>query len=300
MNTSAPSVVSSTPATSTEEASRDTFAPPAVLLEGEPGTGKSDSLATIIEAGLELFIVGTEPRFIESVLDSMKRRGISDKINKLHYVTISPASASFTSMIATAKQVGMFSFEALTQIKLSPEKSNYQQFVRLLETLANFKDDRTGQSFGSVDSWGSDKALVIDSLSGINIMAKDLMLGGKPTAAMGEWGVSMDLEEKLINKLCSDTKCLFVLTAHVEREVDELTGGTNVTIGALGRKLAPKIPRFFSEVVLTRREGTQFYWSTITPSYALKKRTLPLSDKIEPSFKSIIDAWRARREMSRG
>jgi hypothetical protein len=276
-----------------EAAERDSFAPPAVLLMGGIGTGKTDCLATIIEAGLELFVVGTEPRYIESLIDSIKRRGLD--ISKLHYRTVEPIKVAFSSLIRTAQMVNSLSYEGLSQIKAGIEKDKYNQFVTFLQTLENFKCDRTGESFGPVDSWGSDRCLVIDSLSGINIMAKDLMLGSKPTAAQGEWGVAMDMEERIINKLCADTKCMFVLTAHTEREPDEITGGTRVSIGALGRKLAPKLPRFFSEVVLAHREGNIHYWSTTMTGYDLKKRVLPYSDKIDPTFKPIIEAWRKRR-----
>lgn len=259
---------------------------------GAPGSGKTDALTTIIEAGLELFVLGTEPRYIESLLDALKRRNLS--VEKLHWATVEPVRIKFDAMIRNAKLVNSMSFETLSQIKSGMEKSEHAQFIKVLENLNNFKCDRTGQTYGPVDSWGADRCIAIDSLSGLNIMAKDLVVGGKPTAAQGEWGVSMDLEERLINKLSADTRCMFVLTAHVEREPDELTGGSNVVVGALGRKLAPRIPRFFSEVVLARREADKYYWSTATPTYELKKRVLPLSDKIEPSFKPVIDAWRAR------
>lgn len=272
--------------------------PPAVLLMGAPGSGKTDALATIIEAGLELFVLGTEPRYVESLLDSVKRRGLD--INKLHWHTVEPVRIKFEAMIRNAKLINTMSFETLSQIKSGMEKSEHGQFIQVLENLANFRDERTGQSFGSVDSWGPDRALALDSLSGLNIMAKDLVVGGKPTAAQGEWGVAMDAEERLINKLSADTRCLFVLTAHVEREPDEITGGSNVVVGALGRKLAPRLPRFFSEVVLARREAEKYYWSTATTSYELKKRVLPLSDKIDPSFKPVIEAWRARLAAAQG
>lgn len=290
--------VSASPASASSEVlpERDTFAPPAILLMGGVGTGKTDCLATIIEAGLELFVVGTEPRYIESLIDSITRRGLP--IDKLHYASVAPITVGFDSLIKSAELVNDLSYEGLSQIKSGIEKKKYNQFVKLLQTLYNFKCERTGQTYGSVDTWGSDRCLVIDSLSGVNIMAKDLMLGSKPTAAQGEWGVAMDTEERLINKLCADTKCMFVLTAHVDREPDEVSGASKVTVGALGKKLAPKLPRFFSEVVLAHREGSVHWWSTTMVGHDLKKRVLPYSDKIEPTFRPIIEAWRRRREAS--
>ena len=259
---------------------------------GMPGDGKSFSLPTLINAGLELFVIGTEPRYKESLLDGMAH--YKADMNKLHYMSINPVVASWSAMIASAKIINQFSYEQLSQIKSGVEKSSYDQFIKLLTALSDFVDERTGQRFGAVDSWGPDRALAIDSLSGVNLMALDLVVGSKPVRAQGEWGVAMDNEERLFNKLCSSTKCFFVLTAHVERETDEITGATLNQVGTLGRKLAPKFPRFFSEVVRAYRDGNNYYWSTNTPMYVLKKRSLPLSDKMPPDFRPIVEAWKAR------
>lgn len=264
---------------------------PAILLMGGPGSGKTDSLATLIECGLELFVLGTETRFKDSLLDSITRRGLDR--SRLHTKLIQPLPGSFSSLIASAELINKLSYESLCAIKNDPSKANYGQFIELLRSLSDFRDD-LGQSFGPVDSWGVDRALAIDSLSGLNLMALDLVVGTKPVKAMGEWGVAMDNLERLINTLTSSVKCMFVLTAHVDRETDEITGGTTLQVGALGKKMAPKLPRFFSEVIHSRREGDKYYWSNITPNYELKRRVLPFGDKLEPHFRPIVEAWRKR------
>ena len=265
---------------------------PAVILMGSPGAGKSWALTTLVECGLELFVIGTEPRFVDALFDSAAARKIDTK--RIHTKMVQPMRSSFKSLIASATFINQLSFESLAQIKGGVGKTDYNQFIVLLQALENFVDDRTGEVFGAVDTWGPERALALDSMSGVNLMAMDLVVGAKPIRAIGEWGVAMENEERLINKLASDLHCPFVLTAHQERERDELTGGTSVQIGMLGQKLAPKMPRLFSEVVHCRRDSSNYFWSTITPFYELKRRVLPLSDKIEPHFRSIINAWRAR------
>lgn len=261
---------------------------------GEPGTGKTWSLVTLMECGLDLFVLGTESRFRESLVDAMKAKGIDRK--KLKTRLVAPARPSFRVMREQAKLVNSMSYESLSEIKITAGRADFAQFVELLDNCEQFIDEETGTKWGAIDSWMPDmnRAFAFDSLSGLNIMVHDNMLGGKPTAHQGEWGVSMNQEERFINKLTSDVKVPFVLTAHVEREPNEISGGVNVQVGALGRKLAPKIPRFFSEVIHTHRLGNEYLWSTNTPQYILKKRVLPLSDKIPPSFKPLIDAWRNR------
>lgn len=101
----------------------------------------------------------------------------------------------------------------------------------------------------------------------------------------------------LLLKLTSDRKCFFVLTAHVEKETNELTGVNQIMTSTLGRKLAPKIPRFFSEVVYARRggkPGEPFTWATIDPAASLKNRGLPVSDKLAPDFKQVVDSYHSR------
>lgn len=269
----------------------------AALIIGAPGEGKSYCLPTLIEAGLELFVQGTETRFTESLLDSMSDRKLDMK--HLHYSKLEPMKASWDSLIQSAILINQLSFESLSGIKTGIGKEHYGQFIALYRSLSNFKCDHCGQSFGPVDKWGNNRALAIDGLSGVNMMALDLVVGSKPVRAMGEWGIAMDLEERLFHKLTSDTKCFFVLTAHLERDKDEITGGSSIGTGALGSKLGPRFPRFFSEVIHARRIGTEYWWSTATPMYTLKKRALPLSEKIPPTFVPLVQAWHKRLEQTK-
>lgn len=265
------------------------------LLIGPPGSGKTFSLTTFLEAGIDLFAIGTDPGFEETILDAIRKRNLP--LDKFHYKYIAPASTDFDTMIKQAEQVSFFGYDALSTMKSGPGKGQYTQFVELLKTLADFVDQRTGESFGPVDSFPPNVALALDGLSGVNIMAMDLMLGGKVTAHQGEWGVAMTIEEKLILKLCGDLKCFFVLTAHVEKEPDIVSGIPITMVGALGRKLAPKLPRTFSDVILTVKEGDKFTWSTAAVSVDLKSRTLPIKDGLAPDFGQIVEVWRQRNAM---
>jgi hypothetical protein len=246
--------------------------------------------------GLDLFVIGTDPGFEESLLDAMDRKKLP--LEKLHYQYIAPASATWEALIENAQKVNMLNFEGLSGLKpAGSQKATYKQFIELLMALNDFTDKRTGESFGPVDAFPENSALAIDSLSGVNIMAMDLMIGGKPTAAQGEWGVAMNMEEKLILKLTSDLKCFFVLTAHIEKEPDMLTGVPITMVGALGKKLAPKIPRTFSDVILSVKEGSKFTWSTAALNVDLKTRSLPIKDGLDPSFVQIVEAWKRRNAM---
>ncbi len=126
-------------------------------------------------------------------------------------------------------------------------------------------------------------------------MAMDLVLGDKVTASPGEWGLAMKSIEKLLSFLCSNLKCTFVLTAHMEKETNEVTGGTQIYASTLGKKLAPTLPRFFSEVVMAHREADKFYWSTSSFGVDLKNRALPIGSKLLPDFSPIVGKYAERR-----
>lgn len=262
-----------------------------VLLEGPTGTGKTYALGTLADAGVELFLLFTESG-METTLGYWTDRGLEIPANVRWHV-LGRGTDSFASMAVTADTINRLDLTSLSKMQ-DPQRAKHNQFVGLLRALSDFPDDRTGAKFGGVDSWGPDRCLAVDSLSGINPLALSLVVGGKPVKSQSDWGIAMDQIEKLVRQLTDGCKCHTVMTAHVEREVDQVLGGVKLTVSTLGVKLAPKIPPLFSDVILTSREGSAFYWSTANSQADLKTRNLPIADKIKPDFKPIIEKWLSR------
>lgn len=238
-----------------------------VLVEGPTGTGKTYCIGTLVDTGVETFYLCLESG-MESLLAYWRDRGLEVPPN-LHWHYLKSADYSFTQMLAIADNVSKMTNEALAKVT-DPNKSQHNQFIKLLTVLNNFHDQRTGKDFGPVDTWGPDKVLVIDALTGINNASLSLVVGAKPIRSLVDWGIAMDGIDRLLRQLTEGCRCHFVLLAHVERETDQVMGGVKITVGTLGQKLAPKIPPLFSDVILSYRNGKDFYWSTANSLADLK------------------------------
>jgi hypothetical protein len=264
-----------------------------IMIVGPVGTGKTTALRTIVEdCGKELFVVATEPG-IQNILGESATAGPLPK-EKCHWHYISPAEIDWKVLETNAKLVNTMSMADLQKMPAA-NRNKFQQFVELLSVLANFKCDRTGEEYGPVDSWGEDRVLAIDGLSGISQMAMDLVVGSKPIKTQPEWGAAMDMILRLVRKLCYDTKCTFVMNAHLERQIDETGGGTHLTVSTLGNKLAPELIKPFDEIIFAKRVAEKFTWSTMEMQVDLKTRILGWGDSYEPTYKHFFKDEKAQK-----
>lgn len=262
-----------------------------VMLMGPAGSGKTHALGTLVETGIEVFYLGLEPG-LESLLGYFTDRGLPVPPN-LHWHILKAPDTSFLDMMDSATKINQLSLESLAKMTDS-NRSKHNQFIKLFGVLNEFEDQRTGQKFGAVNTWGTDKALCVDSLTGINTAALALVVGGKPVRSQSDWGIAQQQVEGLLRKLCDGCNCHFILLAHIERETDMVLGGIKLMASTLGRALAPKIPAMFSDVILTVREGSAWHWDTANAQADLKTRNLPIQSKNTPSFVPIVAKWKAR------
>jgi len=269
-----------------------------MILMGPPGVGKTWSTATLLSAGFEKVIyLFTEPGAEESVVDSCNANNLD--ISRVHWHYIAPANPSWDAMLKVATKINQVSYEDLSTLKQGLNKRDHAQFLLVLGALANFTCDRTGEVLGPVDKFPNTWVFIIDSLSGINIMALDLVVGAKPAPHQGEWGTGMQQEERLFTKLCASCRCFFILIAHVDRIRDEVEGRTFIMVSALGSKLAPKLPRFFGDHVRAIKDKGEFFWATDMQQHDLKQRLLPNSGKLKPNFVQWLNAWLKRYRFSK-
>lgn len=261
-----------------------------VMLMGPSGTGKTHAIGTLVDAGLDVFYFAYEAGS-ETLVGYFTDRGLPVPPN-LHICTVRAPTASFLEMADAVRYVNTLSFEGLVK-QVDPSKSKYNQLEQFLRNFNDVTDD-TGKKWGDVQSWDSSRALVIDGLTGLCDSAMKACIGGKFARDQKDWGLAQNIVEGILRKITSESKYHFVLISHVERETDPNGGGLKLMASALGRALAPKLPAMFSDVVLAKRIGRDFWWDTEDPAADLKTRNLPISGKIPPSFAAIIDKWKSR------
>lgn len=262
------------------------------LIEGATGTGKTTALATLAAVkGLEVFVLFTEAG-LESFIGAWKDNGKEIPPN-VHWHVLQRPQGSFSVLAKAAKTITSSTMEALFKMQ-DPDRFKASQFWEMLERLSDFPDDRTSTKFGPVDSWGPDRCIVIDSLTGLNHMAMSMIIGNKPMRDQRDWGMAQEQLERTIRLLTDGCRCHFVLTAHIEREVDAVMGGQKITVSTLGKALPPKITPMFSDVVLSYRDGNKYLWSTFNSQADLKARNLPNADLIPQNFDQIFTKWQSR------
>lgn len=263
-----------------------TIPAPSIMLLGETGAGKTYAIRTLLDCGITPFILFTDPGM--GVLGD-----IAGPTNdcKIHWTYIPPFNPEWKTLIDNATKINTISHESLTKLP-DIDKKKYGQFIDVYRSLSNFKCDRCGQEFGPVDDWGKDRAIIIDNMSGLSKLSMDMTVGGKPVRSQANWGVAMDNLENFTLKFSTGIPCWSIMIAHLEYEVDEVSGTTRLMASTLGKKLSPKLPRTFDEVIEVYRVGSDFGWRSASGKVATKARYLPLSDKLEPTFKTIYEAWR--------
>lgn len=257
---------------------------PKVLLMGDSGTGKTHALRTLIDAGVTPFIIATEQNCIQTLKDI--------PAGKWHYKFINAQPENnWGNLQDMLSKVNKLSYENLTKVQ-DPNKSSYNQLLDVLTTCNKFVCDCHKEDFGDVSLWDNSRALVIDGLSGLSDMAMGLTVGNKPVRSMPDWGVSQNSLKSIIAQLTTAVRCPFILIAHIDREKDEITGGTSVTVKTLGQKLGPDLPRMFSDVIRAKREGNKFSWDTADSQATVVSRNIPIASNQAPSFVPLFTNWK--------
>lgn len=281
---------------------------PKILVQADSGAGKTYSLATAVNWAArqspprDVFILFTE-NGLEALLgwwrdppigtDGKPIRPAMEPPANLHWHVIPTGALTLAALTDAAKKVGLLSYKSITEMQ-DPDRGSNNPYYKILTALADFPDDRTGKKFGNIGTWGADKILGMDSLTELGNACMKMVIGNKPTASQPDYGVAQNNLMNLLRYFTQGFAPTFIMTAHLTRLTNEITGGVQLMTKAIGKAMADDIPPLFSEVLYAVRDGNQWYWDTAATGVSTKTRYLPIASKQACDFGKILDKWVAR------
>lgn len=236
-----------------------------LLLMGNPGAGKTGSLAALADAGYNLRILDLDNGLdvLRNLLMDPKSPYKGEAYKRVNYVTL------------TEKKMGITSAGGLE----TPKGATV--WNRVSSTLNNWPD-----GLGPIASWTEKDVLVIDSLTLAGIAAFNFAAvataGDKNRDPRMVYFHAQNYLEYLMQCLYSDeVVCNVVVCAHITFIGDELKimHGFPTTIGS---RLSSKIGRYFNTMLMIRQEGPRRKIYTIPTSQVELKSSAPL--KVKDSY----------------
>ena len=267
------------------------------LLFGPIGSGKSYAARTLLAeypnqqgrmvkgAGKEVFALTHEPGWRSSY------KGLTCELG-FHVCEHLPTPVDWELARDWVDKLGKMasSSDMIKQVVPISIRQAFQRYIELFDICINYKCDVCGKEFGCVDDWTSDRVLYEDGLTGLTELAIQFINGPKPFLPLESYQAVMALIKNFVQKCAAIQGASYVLVAHWDREVNEVTREKTITIETIGQRLAPRLIRLFDEIVLCQHEaGRKFWWSTVEHGVELKARTLPYSDHIDPDFRQLFE-----------
>ena len=265
-----------------------------MLNYGEAGTGKTCAVRTLLNCGQKVRFLAAENNAISGIqvaLEMWKKENpqAAKDMPADQFAMMIPErpKKSIADLVKSQEKFVKTTLDA--QFKsVDPERNKYTRYLEVLKSTVNFVDSSTGVSYGSVDDWGEDTTLVIDSLTIICEAIMQATIGGKLATSQPEWGVMQKTLIEFMRLLTEDLKCNLVLLGHPTKEIDPVMGIQRIYPANLGQALNNTLPAFFTEVVWSFRSGKEFLWSTDHKQAVTRQTMLPLAEKMPQDFKQLF------------
>ncbi len=261
------------------------------LLYGDAGTGKSTAaIKSSILAGQQIRFLALENNAI--VAAERVRREMPDLLEG--QLVISQPERDKMEIGNFVKNVGLSLNKTLKDLKTEPDikKKNYKHFHKSLQMLASFKDYQTGQSYGSIETWGDETTLVIDGLTRLSEIIVAHNIGGKLALNQSDFGVSQGLLKSTIRLITENIKCNLIIIAHPKSETTahgSSETGSKIYPSTLGVALDNWTTTAFSDVIwASRKAGAAFTWNNDHKRAITRAGVLKISDNMKQDFAQMF------------
>jgi hypothetical protein len=214
------------------------------LYLGDPGSGKTGSLDSLVGAGYQLRIYD-----YDNLLGSLTQyvlRNHPDLIDNVRFQTFTDqmeGKAMPVTMIGNSMRVAPFA------------KGVPTAFVKGLQQMTRWKTEE--EDLGDPGSWGKDTVVVIDSLTNLAQAAYRYAMAMNPAGKEGQvfYGIAQSLVLNTIQLLFSEQMATNVLVlAHIdyrENEFEIMKGFPR----SIGQALNSQIAAYFNCVLLAQKTG---------------------------------------------
>ena len=256
-----------------------------VLVIGDSKAGKTGGLISLLKAGYRLFILDMDN--LLDILKALAQKECPELMKNVEYRTLRD------------ERVWTPEGPAVTNPKA------YASAVRMMNAWKYEDID-----YGKPAEWGPDCIFVLDSLSRLCDSAYDFRVPLTPVGKTGQYdaravyGDAQDAVENNIANLTSDGfKTNVIVIGHVTYQT--MPDGTVKGFPqGVGQKLSPKIPQYFSTVVLFEKEGNRRVIKTAsTPLIDLanpKPFEMGKSYPIETGMADIFEVLTGRKHVNTG
>lgn len=264
-----------------------------MLLLGDSGTGKTGSLISLIKAGYLLYILDFDNGIdvlVNYLRDEKPVPGSNlEPLDMLDYITITD---KFTKVGDKAVAVNTNVWpRALQYLGRWTNKGETYKGLNAQGQPANLPlpPDKIWDE-GVPADWGPNKILVIDSFTFLcnAAMRYILKLNGRPAGPVWEsdWNESQKLVEDFLALLYDESfQTNVIVCAHVAINTTK-EGVTTAFPNALGKKLGPKVGRYFNSMLEVRRTGDGANAvrtiNTVPKGFLELKNPAPL--RVKPSY----------------
>lgn len=265
-----------------------------MLNYGEAGSGKTCSVRTLLNSGQKVRFLAAENNAITGIqvaLEMWKKENPQKAkdltVEQFALMIPERPKKKLSDLVKSQDKFIKTTLEA--QFKsVDPERNKYTRYLEVLRSTVEFVDTESGTKFGSVDDWGEDTTLVIDSLTIICEAIMQATIGGKLATSQPEWGVMQKTLVEFMRLLTEDLKCNLVILGHPTKEIDPVLGIQRIYPANVGQALNNLLPSFFTEVVWSYRAGKEFLWSTDHKQAVTRQTMLPLAEKMPQDFMQMF------------
>jgi AAA domain-containing protein len=265
------------------------------MIIADAGAGKTHVIRTLLAYGITPYVLATEPGTRSLELCENPGCNVCQKTQEfpqgsIPWAYVDSSAADIDLLIKQADDVNTKTLKMLCNIE-DNQRKGYNQFGQVLRLTKEFVDHK-GVSHGSPSQWNTDRAFVLDAVTELGYMAMNMYVGRRPVYDKPDYQVAQRMVYNYLHLLTNSLRCHVIVLGHLDKQFNEASGVTTQTVQSVGQKLSPQLPRKFDDVIVAKRVGDKYTWSTAELNSEGKGRNLPTKAGMPQDFGLVVEGWK--------